>query len=65
MTQPQEEQPNFQRVAVNLQQRFAERIANYEGEIALMQDKYETRLEELQAEVDRLTNENENLSKKK
>jgi len=64
MTQPQPE-PNFQRVAVNLQQRFAEKVANYEGEIALLQDQFQGQVESLQSEVERLTAENETLSKKK
>lgn len=48
---PQAE-PNFQRVAVNLQQRLAEKVANYEGEIALMKDQYETQIEVLQNRLD-------------
>lgn len=63
MTQPQVE-PNFQRVAVNLQQRFAEKVANYEGEIAMLTDQFQAQLEALQAEVERLKAENETLSAK-
>lgn len=65
MTQPAQAEPNFQRVAVNLQQRFAEKVANYEGEIAILQDQYQSQIEKLQAEVDTLRAENETLSKKK
>lgn len=65
MTQPAQPEPNFQRVAVNLQQRFAEKVANYEGEIAMLQDSFQAQMEALQAENESLKAEVETLSKKK
>jgi len=60
MTQAQQQaEPNFQRVAVNLQQRFAEKVANYEGEIAVMADNHQTTVEALQAEIESLRAANE------
>lgn len=48
-------QPNadtdFQRVAVRLQQRLAEKVANYEGELALVHEQYESQIEILKAQL--------------
>ena len=67
MTEVTQAGPNFQRVAVSLQQRFAEKVANYEGEIAMLHDQYADKIEALEAEVERLKAEaeNETVSKKK
>ena len=64
MTQPQQQELNFQNIAATLQQRLAEKVANYEGELAIMKSQYEEQVQALQAEVQRLTEENETLSAK-
>lgn len=64
MTQPQQEL-NFQNIAAALQQRIAELVANYEGQVAILKSQADEQVQSLQAEVQRLTVENENLSAKK
>lgn len=52
---------NYERIAARFQQRLAESVSRYEGDIVLLQDQYEDRIEELNAEIERLQNRVNNL----
>lgn len=42
---------NFERVAARFQQRLAETVAKYEADIILLQEQYEEKIAELEAQL--------------
>jgi exonuclease III len=42
---------NFERIAARFQQRLAETVAKYEADIIILQEQYEARIQELEAQV--------------
>jgi exonuclease III len=45
---------NFERVAARFQQRLADTVAKYEADIILLQEQYEEKIQELEAQVEQL-----------
>lgn len=47
---------NYERVAATLQQRFAEQVSRYEGDLAMLREQATEQIEALSAERDELQN---------